>query len=632
VPHKTLLSDVLVFRISLALFTFFACAVAVKAADTASPADLPDAPMVTTLAGSGAVGIVDGAGTAASFVAPAGIAYASDGRLYVADRDAQRIRVISKLGVVSTLAGSAPIVPLGIGAGGAYRDGPAQQALFDMPSAVLPLPDGTVLVADTLNHCIRAIRNGVVTTFAGSANAGAADGPRTSARFSRPVAFARDGQGNVYVADPQNGVRRIDSGGNVTTLVFPESKAIIGLAWTDDAPKYLLVASVSQIERVNLASLAVDRQFPLALNYLSQPAPPGVTILREGSTNAGPVSAIAAFTTNDFVFTDALDSAVRLGQTEKGGSVVLDYTRPLTAVPPENASYGIAGFADGPGPAALVDEPVGIAIASDGSVAVADTGNRRIRILSAFNRRTHLTTDEAQTELPSKPDSHQFRIAFVGSSYVWWDQSWHDSLAGRVEDRLMAGDHGSREPRVFPIMRLGVDTTGALGVIDSELSSGAVDMVVLDYSTYAQMGGDGYAGNAFPGGWQSAVQAQLAKTLGTLTANKVAFLVVNMPGASDFPDEYAYFRIPKGTPDDHAETGPQNQPTNIQFYHDEIANVLERSGVPTLDLWPAFLSAYDSPNRVPLYNTWDHHLSRFGRSIVADALATKILSLKPWAR
>jgi hypothetical protein len=523
-------------------------------------------------------------------------------------------------------------VPLGIGAGGAYRDGPAQQALFDMPSAVLPLPDGTVLVADTLNHCIRAIRNGVVTTFAGSANAGAADGPRTSARFSRPVAFARDGQGNVYVADPQNGVRRIDSGGNVTTLVFPESKAIIGLAWTDDAPKYLLVASVSQIERVNLASLAVDRQFPLALNYLSQPAPPGVTILREGSTNAGPVSAIAAFTTNDFVFTDALDSAVRLGQTEKGGSVVLDYTRPLTAVPPENASYGIAGFADGPGPAALVDEPVGIAIASDGSVAVADTGNRRIRILSAFNRRTHLTTDEAQTELPSKPDSHQFRIAFVGSSYVWWDQSWHDSLAGRVEDRLMAGDHGSREPRVFPIMRLGVDTTGALGVIDSELSSGAVDMVVLDYSTYAQMGGDGYAGNAFPGGWQSAVQAQLAKTLGTLTANKVAFLVVNMPGASDFPDEYAYFRIPKGTPDDHAETGPQNQPTNIQFYHDEIANVLERSGVPTLDLWPAFLSAYDSPNRVPLYNTWDHHLSRFGRSIVADALATKILSLKPWAR
>lgn len=631
-PHKTLLSDVLVFRISLALFTFFACAVAVKAAGTASPADLSDAPMVTTLAGSGAVGIVDGAGTAASFVAPAGIAYASDGRLYVADRDAQRIRVISKLGVVSTLAGSAPIVPLGIGAGGAYRDGPAQQALFDMPSAVLPLPDGTVLVADTLNHCIRAIRNGVVTTFAGSANAGAADGPRTSARFSRPVAFARDGQGNVYVADPQNGVRRIDSGGNVTTLVFPESKAIIGLAWTDDAPKYLLVASVSQIERVNLVSLAVDRQFPLALNYLSQPAPPGVTILREGSTNAGPVSAIAAFTTNDFVFTDALDSAVRLGQTEKGGSVVLDYTRPLTAVPPENASYGIAGFADGPGPAALVDEPVGIAIAPDGSVAVADTGNRRIRILSAFNRRTHLTTDEAQTELPSKPDSHQFRIAFVGSSYVWWDQSWHDSLAGRVEDRLMAGDHGSREPRVFPIMRLGVDTTGALGVIDSELSSGAVDMVVLDYSTYAQMGGDGYAGNAFPGGWQSAVQAQLAKTLGTLTANKVAFLVVNMPGASDFPDEYAYFRIPKGTPDDHAETGPQNQPTNIQFYHDEIANVLERSGVPTLDLWPAFLSAYDSPNRVPLYNTWDHHLSRFGRSIVADALATKILSLKPWAR
>jgi len=617
--------------IAAALVAFVACATSVTVADTAVPVDLPDSPTVTTLAGSGAVGISDGPGTTASFVAPAGIAYGSDGRLYVADRDAQRIRVVSKLGVVSTLAGSAPIVPLGIGAGGGYRDGPAQQALFDMPSAVLPLPDGTVLVADTLNHCIRSIRSGFVTTFAGSASAGSADGPRSAARFTRPVAFTRDGDGNVYVADPQNGVRRIDPRGNVTTLLFSQSKAIVALAWTADAPKYLLVASVSQIERVNLTTLAVDREFPLALNYLNQPSPPEITVLREGSTNAGPAAALAAFATNDFVFTDALDSVVRLGQTEKGG-VLLNYTRPLTAVPPENASYGIAGFADGPGASALVDEPVGIAIAPDGSVAVADTGNRRIRILSAFNRRTHLTTDEAQTELPSKPDAHQFRIAFLGNSYVWWDQSWHDSIGGRVEDRLIAGDHGSREPRVFPMMRLGIDTPGSLGVIDTELSSGVVDMVVLDYSTYAQMGGDGYAANAFPSGWQAKVQAQLAKTLATLNANKIAFLVVNMPGASDFPDELAYFRVPKGTPEDHADTGPQNQPTNVQFYHDEIANVLLRSGVPTLDLWPAFLSAYDSPNRVPLYNTWDHHLSRFGRSVVADAIAAKILSLKPWAQ
>jgi hypothetical protein len=594
--------------------------------------DLPDAPIVSTLAGSGAVGISDGPGATASFVAPAGIAFGSDGKLYVADRDAQRIRVVSRSGVVSTLAGSAPLVPLGIGAGGAYRDGPVDQALFDMPSAVLPLPDGTILVADTLNHCIRSIHSGMVATFAGGPNAGSADGPRTIARFARPVALARDMQGNVYVADPQNGVRRIDTRGNVTTLSFPESKAVVALAWTPDAPKTLLVASVSQIESLNLATLAVDRQFPLALNFLAQPAPPGTTVLREGSTNAGPVAALAAFAANDFVFADALDSAVRLGQTEKGGSVVLDYTRPLTAVPPENASYGIAGFADGPGATALVDEPVGIAIAPDGSVAVADTGNRRIRLLTPFNHRTHLTTDESQTELPSKPDPRQFRIAFVGSSYVWWDQSWHDSLAGRVEDRLMAANHGTREPRVFPIMRLGVDTLGALDVIDTELSGGVVDMVVLDFSTYAQMGGDGFAGNAFPNGWQTTIGTRLAKTLANLRANKIAFLVVNMPGASDFPGEYAYFRIPKGTPEDHSETGPQNQPTNVQYYHDEIARVLEQSGAPTLDLWPAFLSAYDSQARVPLYNTWDHHLSRFGRSVVADALAERILASKPWAQ
>ena len=500
-----------------------------------------------------------------------------------------------------------------------------------MPSAVLPLPDGSVLVADTYNHCLRSIRGGNVTTYAGNQAPGATDGSKATARFMRPMALARDAAGNVYVADPPNGVRRLDTHGNVTTLAFHDSRAIVALAWTADAPNSLLVASTATIERIDLATLAVDRLFPLELSYVAQPAPSGQVILREGSTNAGPVSALAAFATNDFVFTDALDSAVRLGQTEHAGNVTLNYTRALTAVPPENASNGIAGFADGPGVSALVDEPVGIAISPTGTVAVADTGNRRIRVFSAFDRRTHLTTDEAQSELPARPDPHEYRIAIVGSSYLWWDQAWHESLAGRVQDRLLAGDHGSRVPRVFPVMRLGIDTAGALNLIDNELSEGVFDMVVLDFSTYAQMGGDTYAGNAFPSGWQATVEQALAKTEQTLHASGIPFLVVNAPGAADFPDEYAYFRIPKGLPEDHSDTGPQNQPTNIQYYHDEISGVLRQSGVPTLDLWPAFLSAYTAPARVPLFNTWDHHYSRFGRSVFATQLADKILALKPWA-
>lgn len=609
---------------SLVLFTSNGAA----AADSGASVP-PDSPSVSTLAGSGAVGTADGPGDSASFVAPAGIAYGSDGQLYVADRDAQRIRIVSKAGVVGTLAGSGSLVSLGIAVPGGYRDGPAPQAQFNMPSAVLPLPGGSVLVADTYNHCLRSVRSGMVTTFAGDLAAGSADGSARTARFARPMAFARDASGNVYVADPPNGLRRVDTRGHVTTLHFNDSRAIVAVAWTADAPTKLLVATVSKIERVDTVTLAVDRGFPLELSFVAQPAQGGETILREGSTNAGPVSALAAFATNDFIYTDALDSAVRLGQTEHG-SVILNYTRVLTAVPPENASDGISGFADGPGATALVDEPAGIAIAPDGTVAVADTGNRRIRTFSAFNRRTHLTTDEAQTELPARPDPREYRIALVGSSYVSWDQAWHDSLAGRVEDQLRAGDHGPRVPRVLPIMRLGIDTLGSLSLIDGVLSDGVVDMVVLDFSTYAQMGGDGYAGNAFPAGWQAAMQSALAKTAATLRSNGIPFLVLNMPGSSDFPGENAYFRIPKGLPEDHSDTGTQNVATNVQSYHDAIAAVLQASGVATLDLWPALLTAYTAPNRIPLYNAWDHHLSGFGRSVVASGLAHELLASKPW--
>lgn len=64
--------------------------------------------VVSTIAGTGAAGYVDGVGTAAAFDQPTGLALSSDrSRLYIADLANRRVRTLDLAsGVVSTLAGS----------------------------------------------------------------------------------------------------------------------------------------------------------------------------------------------------------------------------------------------------------------------------------------------------------------------------------------------------------------------------------------------------------------------------------------------------------------------------------------------------------------------------------------------
>jgi hypothetical protein len=120
----------------------------------------------------------------------------------------------------------------------------------------------------------------------------------------------------------------------------------------------------------------------------------------------------------------------------------------------------------------------------------------------------------------------------------------------------------------------------------------------------------------------------LAATSKTLRAAGIPLLVIDHPGASDFADEFEYAHIPKGP--DAPDTGVPNEPTNVQHFHDEYEAALAASGAPTLDLWPAFLEAYSSVDRQPLFDAWDHHLSLAGRELVATNLARRLLELQPW--
>ena len=119
--------------------------------------------MVTTFAGGEDSGYRDGPVATALFTDPYGIVVDATGNIYVADNYDHRIRKIIS-GVVSTLAGS--------GEGG-YVNGTGIGAQFWHPHGIVVDANGNVYVADQGNQCIRKITPaGVVTTFARNETAG----------------------------------------------------------------------------------------------------------------------------------------------------------------------------------------------------------------------------------------------------------------------------------------------------------------------------------------------------------------------------------------------------------------------------------------------------------------------------
>lgn len=150
---------------------------------------------VTTFAGTaGQAGTTDGAGAAARFNRPRGLAIDGNNTLYVADTGSHTIRRITADGTVTTLAG--------LGGSSGSSDGSGSSARFNSPWGVTVDRSGTIYVADTGNHTLRRVTgSGVVTTIGGVAgSAGSAEGNTTQARFSAPVGVAADGSGAIFVA------------------------------------------------------------------------------------------------------------------------------------------------------------------------------------------------------------------------------------------------------------------------------------------------------------------------------------------------------------------------------------------------------------------------------------------------
>lgn len=300
------------------------------------------AQVVTTLAGSGARGSVDGTGAEASFSGPIGLAVDSSGNVYVADRGNHKIRKITPSGTVTTLAGSGNV-------GGA--DGRGTAASFRYPNSVAVDTSGNVYVTEQSYW-----------SYGGGSDADirkiTPDGEVTTVAALKPFVMSEvgvtvDASGSFYVADGGDVVDgglgkilKITSDGRVTTVAGDSTPYPVSNPWgvVADALGHLYVTDPGT---GYLTKLIPGSSSTVLAKNLSLPA--GAAVDHSG---------------NVYVVESGVD---RIRKVAVDGTV--------TTI----AGSGLAGNSDGTGTAASFNSPTGVALDRSGNLYVADSGNNKIR-------------------------------------------------------------------------------------------------------------------------------------------------------------------------------------------------------------------------------------------------------------
>ena len=322
---------------------------------------------VTTLAGlAGGPGSANGTGVNARFYSPSDVKADTAGNLYVADTSNHTIRKITSAGVVTTLAGLAGTAGSANGTGSAAR--------FNNPQGIAVDGAGNIFVGDTDNHIIRKVTSsGVVTTLAGSAgNSGSTDGTTSNARFNYPIGVAVDSSGNVYVADAVNHTIRKISGGMVSTIAGAAGQTGTADGMGSNArfniPSGVTISSsgiiyVADTDNHTIRKITTDGTVSTLAGF------PGLSGSSDGSgTDA------EFFQPRNL----AIDGSGNIYVADYGNDLIRKVS-PAGVVRTLAGTPGSSGSTDGLGTAALFLQPFGLGVDSSGFVFVADTDNNTIR-------------------------------------------------------------------------------------------------------------------------------------------------------------------------------------------------------------------------------------------------------------
>lgn len=330
-----------------------------------------------TLAGLGTEGYADGKGRKAKFSQPKGIAVDKSGKIYVADRKNNAIRLIMPDGTVSTFAGCPTNEEH-------FADGPASVATFSHPLGLALDSSTNLYVADTGNHVIRKITpDGTVSTFAGMpGKRGYADGRSSEARFSSPSGLAVDSSNNLYVADYANNlIRRITTEGAVSTVAgIPGKEGFVNGSVAEATVSEPIRLSIGVSNTLYFVEIFYHGIRTLSSDGLVSSFVGGTNFYEvvNGKREIAPVSGvgdIAVDGVGDLIVALRADSTIH--KITRDGAVKTLAGKRLSRG--ELGFYGRASR-DGVGLDARFSHPEGVAVDKDGNIYVADTEDNTIRI------------------------------------------------------------------------------------------------------------------------------------------------------------------------------------------------------------------------------------------------------------
>lgn len=265
--------------------------------------------------------------------------------------------------LVSTFAGS-------VNAGSA--DGTGKAAGFNTPASIAIDRQDNLYIADYGNNKIRKIiPTGVVTTFAGSGADGSVDATGTEASFEDPTGVAVDSNGNLYIADYLNNkIRKITSDGEVSTFA--------GGSGIGSAEGIGTVASFSYPTNV-----AVDGSGNLFVadrlnRKIRKITPSGVVSMFAGSGMKGSADGTAATASFNALAGMNFDAAGNLYAADLENNNIRKITRDGIVTTIAGGSVA-GGYANGTGHSALFNGCTSIAVDGNGFMYVADQGNEVIR-------------------------------------------------------------------------------------------------------------------------------------------------------------------------------------------------------------------------------------------------------------
>lgn len=301
-----------------------------------------------------------------------------------------------------------------------FEDGPALTAGFRSPLDVVVGLDGSLFVADALNHRIRKISGGVVTTIAGTSVEDTTSGTGTQAGFAAPIRLALDNTGNIYTLDLHDSrVRKINSANNVSAYAgtgipgFQDGSA--ALAKFSEESLGIVVDGLGNIYVVDSQNERIRKITPTGevstvagnggSSFVNGPgataqfvSPNGIVIDSHGNlfvadfteirkiTPAGVVSTFAGNGAGGFqdgsadqALFEALDDLV----IDANDNIYASDESRIRKITPSGVVSTVAGstsgFEDGDGATAKFYHAAGLGIDRQGNIYVADPLNNRIR-------------------------------------------------------------------------------------------------------------------------------------------------------------------------------------------------------------------------------------------------------------